>query len=295
MLVGLSGGFYYLTTMKDIINILSNVKECPPAGQGVHRWVYHVVCTFLDHRAEHQTIIDYCERHATRALQPNEVENAIGSRLKCQNIKSKSFKKPNPIIKKRAIDYSITQENLEMLSPVSNPQDMPSESIIDLLFPNNPLLCCGVANSAFKTITKVDWGDSLRKMRLIVPSPMSSKMGFTQSGKPSSHTLSNTGQRRFLVVEFDDGTLDQQASIHYHLGTKFPLTLIVFSGSKSLHGWYYVQGSKESHVKEFFNYACSLGADRATWTKSQFVRMPNGVRDNERKQNVIFFNPKTIK
>ena len=69
--------------MINIINKIPKVKECPPAGEGVHRWVYHVVCTFLDHRAEHQTIIDYCERHATRALQPKEVENAIGSRLKC--------------------------------------------------------------------------------------------------------------------------------------------------------------------------------------------------------------------
>ena len=69
--------------MKDIINKLPKVKQCPPAGEGVHRWVYNVVCTFLDHRAEHQTIIDYCERHATRNLQPKEVENAIGSRLKC--------------------------------------------------------------------------------------------------------------------------------------------------------------------------------------------------------------------
>ena len=281
--------------MKDILNKLLEVKECPPAGEGVHRWVYHVVCTFLDHHAEHQTIIDYCERHATRNLQLNEVENAIETRLKCQNNKGKSFSKPNPIIRKRVIDYSITQENFEKLSPVSNLQDMPSESIIDLLFPNNPLLCCGVSNSAFKTVSKVDWSDSLRKMRLIVPSPMSSKMGFTQSGKPSSHTLSNTGQRRFLVVEFDDGTLDQQAAIHYHLGTKFPLTLIVFSGSKSLHGWYYVQGSTEFNTREFFNYACSLGADRATWTKSQFVRMPNGVRDNKKRQSVIFLNPKTIK
>jgi len=68
--------------MNNIINKLPKVKECPPAGEGVHRWVYHVVCTFLDHRAEHQTIIDYCERHATRALQPKEVENAIGSRFK---------------------------------------------------------------------------------------------------------------------------------------------------------------------------------------------------------------------
>jgi len=281
--------------MTDIINKIPKVKECPPAGEGVHRWVYHVVCTFLDHRAEHQTIIDYCERHATRNLQPNEVENAIETRLKCQNNKGKYFAKPNPIEGKRIIDYSITQENFEKLSPVSNLQDMPSESIIDLLFPNNPLLCCGVSNSVFKTISKVDWGDSLRKMRLIVPSPMSAKHGLTQSGKRSPHTLSNTGQRRFLVVEFDDGTLDQQAAIHYHLGTKFPLTLIVFSGSKSLHGWYYVQGSTEFHTREFFNYACSLGADRATWTKSQFVRMPNGVRDNKKRQSVIFLNPKTIK
>ena len=76
--------------MIDIINKIPKVKECPPAGEGVHRWVYHVVCTFLDHRAEHQTIIDYCERHATRNLQLNEVENAIETRLKCQNNKGKS-------------------------------------------------------------------------------------------------------------------------------------------------------------------------------------------------------------
>ena len=69
--------------MNDIINILPKVKGCPSAGEGVYRWEYHVVCTFLDHRAEHQTIIDYCERHATCNLQPKEVENAIDSRLKC--------------------------------------------------------------------------------------------------------------------------------------------------------------------------------------------------------------------
>ncbi len=37
-------------------------------------------------------------------------------------------------------------------------------------------------------------------------------------------------------------------------------------------------------------YAVSLGADPATWTRSQFVRLPGGVRDNGKRQPVLFFN-----
>ena len=42
-------------------------------------------------------------------------------------------------------------------------------------------------------------------------------------------------------------------------------------------------------------YAVSLGADRATWTRSQFVRMPDGTRDNGKRQTVYFFNPEVLK
>ena len=40
--------------------------------------------------------------------------------------------------------------------------------------------------------------------------------------------------------------------------------------------------------------AVSLGADRATWTRSQFVRMPDGTRDNGNRQAVYFFNPEVL-
>jgi hypothetical protein len=43
------------------------------------------------------------------------------------------------------------------------------------------------------------------------------------------------------------------------------------------------------------NYAVSLGADPATWTKSQFVRMPDGIRDNGKRQTVFWLNPNIIK
>ena len=41
-------------------------------------------------------------------------------------------------------------------------------------------------------------------------------------------------------------------------------------------------------------YAVSLGADPATWTRSQFVRMPEGRRDNGQRQTAYFFNPKPL-
>ena len=42
-------------------------------------------------------------------------------------------------------------------------------------------------------------------------------------------------------------------------------------------------------------HAVALGADRATWTPSQFVRMPGGTRDNGRAQTIYFFNPGVVK
>jgi hypothetical protein len=42
------------------------------------------------------------------------------------------------------------------------------------------------------------------------------------------------------------------------------------------------------------SHAVSLGADPATWLKSQFVRMPDGLRDNGKRQRVLYFNPKLV-
>jgi hypothetical protein len=47
-------------------------------------------------------------------------------------------------------------------------------------------------------------------------------------------------------------------------------------------------------VGKFFRYAVSLGADRATWTRCQFVRMPDGARDNGSRQTVFYLNFKPL-
>ena len=76
---------------------------------------------------------------------------------------------------------------------------------------------------------------------------MSAQRGRTNQGKLSFHSESNTGPRRFLVVEFDRGALDQQAAILWHLATFALLALVVFSGSKSCHGWFFCAASQKTN------------------------------------------------
>ena len=104
--------------------------------------------------------------------------------------------------------------------------------------------------------------------------------------------VSNTGPRRYLVCEFDQGTADEHAALLAHLAGHAPLVCAVHSGGKSLHGWFNVEGQDEEKTRGFFRYAVSLGADPATWTRSQFVRIPGGRRDNGKVQVVCYLNPR---
>jgi len=79
-----------------------------------------------------------------------------------------------------------------------------------------------------------------------------------------------------------------------HLAKYGPLVLVVHSGNKSLHGWFSCRGQSDERQAKFFRYAASLGADPRTWSKSQFVRMPDGTRDNGTLQRVYYCNPTKI-
>jgi hypothetical protein len=119
---------------------------------------------------------------------------------------------------------------------------------------------------------------------------MSAPLGKRKSdGEYSAHTLDNTGPRQNIVVEFDDGaTLDEQAARHIWLSELRDLRMVVFSGSKSLHGWY--RARDEQSDRQFMEHAVRLGADAKTWLRSQFVRLPNGRREDGTTQQVYFFD-----
>jgi hypothetical protein len=169
-----------------------------------------------------------------------------------------------------------------------------TEEIIDALFPGNPLLCCGKTNRQFATRPREEWRGELSNLQFIVPSPMTARTGTTREGRVSAHTLDNTGPRRFLVVEFDNGPLDSHAAMLMQLSTKVALVLVVHSGGKSLHGWFYVERLSPDAALVFMRIAVSVGADTATWTRSQFVRIPDGTRATGERQTAYYFNPSPL-
>ena len=289
--------------------LLDALAAAPQAGSGVHIWLFSMARQLWPHRERGEIIallasaVSGCGRNVPE----KEISEAVDKAKDCAwqpQDRSSFVPTPSPSrwpevsIKARG---EIIKDGGELVdlweaSPVRIDSNEPrTEEIIDVLCPGNPLLCVGASSYAFDTRPREDWRGELADMQLIVPSPMSKLKGLTKEGKESAHCLDNTGKRRFLVCEFDSGTTDEHAAILLHLASRAPLTLAVHSGNKSLHGWFYCAGQTEERLRGFMEYAVSLGADRATWTRSQFVRMPDGTRDNGKRQAVYFFNPKTIK
>ena len=199
-----------------------------------------------------------------------------------------------------------------------------TECIIDALFPGNPLLCVartdGRSAGDFATRRRTVWRGRLSRCALMVPSPMARVYGRTQAGRLSQHALEAVGPRRFLVVEFDFsekardgltesewapwvrawraagiGVADACAALLVHLAHYAPLALAVHSGGRSIHGWFYSAGKFDRELRPFMAYAHALGADPVTWSRHQFVRVPDGARENGRRQTVYFFNPEVIR
>ena len=76
------------------------------------------------------------------------------------------------------------------------------------------------------------------------------------------------------------------------------LALRALRGGKSLHGWFSCLGEDEEKLRRFMRYSAVLGADPATWTRCQFVRMPDGLRRKPGqfpvRQQVFHFNPANL-
>jgi hypothetical protein len=184
----------------------------------------------------------------------------------------------------------------------------------------DPLICFG-ADDSFWTRPHSAVRGILHVHAQIVPSPMRASRGLTADGRWSEHTKDGTGDRLFVVAEFDFTktnakgkptiwapllerceqagitVLDLNAALLAHLSVQRPLWMTVFSGSKSLQGWFPCRGEPEGEVEQWFRRAARrLGACHSTLCKSQFVRMPDGSRAPNRegksvRQSIEYYNP----
>jgi hypothetical protein len=196
-----------------------------------------------------------------------------------------------PGLWKRVGIAEATTYDLWEASPVKWNDGLPhTEEVISHLFPGNPWLCCGLSVRKFETRRRSEWTGQLDRLSFIVPSPAIAKTGMTQEGYESQHCLDQFPARKYLVYESDKCPKDEAASVILWLATKWPLILVVDSGGKSLHAWFLCEGTDEDNLEIYFNDLIRLGADPQVKTRSQFVRMPDGLRDNGNRQSIIYFH-----
>jgi hypothetical protein len=295
----------------------AKVINPPNAGSGVHRWLFTISLQLHGHLSANEiaSVLAAVVSNCGRPVDSREIRDAVNAAAELKKKTARISKvggkscsevngaycmsKPkwtsiNSRERARIIsDIPMTEHLLNILSPLSIDGDQPPlKWFLQQLFPPGSLLCIGESSHSFVTRPLVRLLTSkLGSTELIVPSPMTAIHGMTKQGKRSMHTLSNTGARYYLVTEFDSGTADEQAALIWHLRDFAPLVMVLRSGGKSLHAWWACSGVDE----RFFRYAVSLGADPATWTRSQFVRIPQGWRaDKQARQQVLFFDPSKL-
>ena len=157
--------------------------------------------------------------------------------------------------------------------------------------------------------------DSAARPSLVVPSLMNAREGMNQEGRVSKRCASMVTKRLYLVLETDfrsdepgtettpigallrdNPTLPTPKELsagvaHHWLDLGWPVALVLFSGSKSVHTWVAVWANDdEAEVAQMFDYATALGADPALWTTCQLVRCPEGRREDGREQPVLYCN-----
>ena len=282
------------------LDILSAVPE---AGDGFHNWLFRAARALwkcgrseIDIYAVLENAAATCGRYVSDREIRDAVDHSRVSAFQFTPPRYQAWPCTDHDLRRKIVQDGGSLATLWEMSPVRlDDNRRHTEALTDVLFPGDALLCCGKSNSDFATRLRSEWRGHLRELALIVPSPMTARTGKTQDGKQSAHTLSNTGARRFLVIEQDNGSVDEQSAVLLHLAEQAPLAVAVHSGNKSIHGWFFCAGQSEERLREFMHYAVSLGADSTTWTRSQFVRLPDGTRENGKRQTVYLFNPEAIK
>jgi hypothetical protein len=154
----------------------------------------------------------------------------------------------------------------------------------------NFLLCATIEQSHKPVIATIEeLEDGRGKFQYLVPNPLRDvHYGRCDYG---------TGERLFMVVEFDDASFMEQVAylVHLEKSTGFPLVMVVFSGNKSYHGWFACFGQTEFKCKTLSRRATQLGADRTTYSPSQYVRMPGGFNYKcKENQDVTYFNAEKL-
>ena len=265
-------------------------------GEGLHSDIFRAAILMMEDGHEDAAVFrlirDAANQVDDRAVPDREIRDAIlYARLRMEGGEPAAPRWPAPDPGYRAEIVRITGQPLDQLQ--HNAKILPQEPTrwLNLLFRPEDFVCLGQSTYAFSTQLR-DAAIRLTQVapyEFVNPNPMTAEAGRTKAGALSAHCLDNAGPRVRLVIEFDDGSAYEHAACLRWLARRRPLELAVWSGGKSMHGWFNFLGADEAVMASFFHEAVLLGADARLWSPCQFVRLPGGRRsDTGAIQKVLY-------
>lgn len=277
-------------------------KQPMRPGEGLHVDVFRAAIMLLEDGLTEETVFSFLRRAADsvtdRTVPDREIQGAIRSARERMNgglIETPQWPNFNPAL--RAEIVATAGITLEQLAASADKQSQDPWFYLTRLYRSHEHVCLAASSHSFSTAERDAWQPYLASYQYeyINPSPMLGPFGLTKENKASAHCLDNTGPRVYQVVEFDFGQINEHAALHWHLAKSARLIVLVYSGGKSMHGWYNVRGQSEAEAVKFFRSAVELGADPKMWSRCQFSRLPAGTNNKTGKQQtVVIFEPRHL-
>lgn len=271
----------------------------PEAGQNRHEWLFRVQARLYRAGLTPAAIVERLEAGCRARGWDDRVKELQGNMDKI--VATADLPAPPPSARAPAWPAPNHDERVRRYAtpPLfsGRPVDADTAAVLHRLYGDpEAWVCAAKIIYRASTFRLADIAPMAAQYEFIVPNAMRAERGTTALGKPSERTKSNACReqdRRFMVVEFDTGdTVRDQAAVLSSLHSPAaPLCLAVFSGGKSVHGWFNVSALGVWERRVWFAQAAYLGADASLWDTSKLVRMPGGRRHGGGGQEILFWEP----
>lgn len=156
-----------------------------------------------------------------------------------------------------------------------------------LYHPKDIIWTGGVQDTGNKFFSTVD--------SLITGKPLKHQHISACTFKPNSRrrTQKDILDRRFLVVESDELSITQQTALLWALGKEWKLAAVVYSGGKSLHGWFRWSNEWDDPLaqREIKARLKAYHCDPSCLKGTQLYRLPGVMRlDTLQMQSIVYLN-----
>ena len=228
------------------------LATCPKnSGDGIHKWLYRMAWSLWRYpfMLSGEFIIE-CLVEATqgcdRDVTLREIEDAVENSAPDQPKRPGRGLGPNAKCDEGALQKVWAQSKMSLAGIISaSPEECgnwTAEDTLSLLYEDDPQVCYSYKKERPGGLVTSSPVWLFRPPPLMIPNPVLGEAAPTRAGRMSARALANVGARRYLVLDFDKGTKDEQAKIIWHLKekwlTKCGLVMVLDSGKRSLHCWW---------------------------------------------------------